>query len=605
MMLVPHCLKGSARPDKLKTAESGQISLSRCGSATYDWGMKRIALFFISFSVLVFGVSTPAQAAPKSIKLSKSQVKNVGPYQCGLVKGSWVPGRHIKTTKKAKFFIPYTSYAADSSKKAAQLTKKANKVKGKSKAANKKRAKLNGQAAKATRQANDYNARVSTQSSSCATGVYAMPINVPNCPTCIPINTDPLRITIAGAKGLAKVTGGISSLRNFATDSDLGGIGNNIRLANGESTLAAVSPTGELRNAITSGSIDIQNFVVASNGKAYISSWNAYIDGNHSSSPCILIEVSAASDVPVCIQYQNYGVGDSFSMSWYGNYLNTYNPSIQVDGAGAVYYSGYKGSSAVLRKSAGGVITDIISDNVSIQDFLVIPNGDVIVSGYTQSLGTSWLRLYAANGSVRPIENSASVAFMREFSDGNVYFGLNSEVKIFDTTTQAKRSTPYFAWSNALNNAPEVCPSGGCLGLPYPKRIAELSDDSVYSLSQSENRVFKLYPSVVEFSRGAVTDAKIIGSAGTRLAIAGLDTNSAQTLELYDPANSSYLTILGSSNEIEISSLSFRPSTNELVFSGLRFSDNKTVVGTVNLSNNDVKIGVATSSKLYDLQAFG
>ena len=92
--------------------------------------MKRIALFFISFSVLVFGVSTPAQAAPKSIKLSKSQVKNVGPYQCGLVKGSWVPGRHIKTTKKAKFFIPYTSYAADSSKKAAQLTKKANKVKG-------------------------------------------------------------------------------------------------------------------------------------------------------------------------------------------------------------------------------------------------------------------------------------------------------------------------------------------------------------------------------------------------------------------------------------------------------------------------------------------
>jgi hypothetical protein len=567
--------------------------------------MKRIALFLISFSVLVFGVSAPAQAAPKSIKLSKSQVKNVGPYQCGLVKGSWVPGRQVKSTKKNKFFIPYTSYAADSSKQAAKFTKKANKVKGKSKAANKKRAKLNGQASKATKKANDYTARATAQANSCATGVYALPITTNPCPTCNPVSNEPLRISIAGAKGLAKVTGGVSSLRNFTTDSDLSVYGTNIRLANGESTLAAVSPKGELRNAITSGSIDIQNFVVASNGKAYISSWNAYIDGNQSSAPCILIEVSAATDVPACIQYQNYGVGDSFSMSWYGNYLNTYNPSIQVDGAGAVYYSGYKGTSAVLRKSAGGTITDIISDNVQISDFLVVPNGDVIVSGYTQSLGTSWLRLYAANGSVRPIENSASVAFMREFADGNVYFGLNSEIRIFDTTTQSKRSTPYFAWSNAINNTPEVCPSGGCLGLPYPKKIAQLSDNSVYSLSQSENRVFKMYPSVAEFSRGTVIDAKIIGSAGTRLAIAGLDANSAQTLELYDPANSSYVTILGSSNEIEISSLSFRPSTNELVFSGLRFSDNKTVVGTVNLNNNEVNIGVATSSKLYDLQAFG
>jgi hypothetical protein len=329
-----------------------------------------------------------------------------------------------------------------------------------------------------------------------------------------------------------------------------------------------------------------------------------YIDGNSMNGQCVLIEVSAASDVPNCIQSNPNNAGPNwFSMMWYGNHTSNTNPAIQVDAAGSIYYSGNSGQSAILRKWTNGVTKDIISDNTQINDFVVLPNGDVVASGQTQSLGTSWIRLYPASGGLRNIESSAYGSFMRKFSDGNVYYGLNSEIKIFDTTTQARRSNPYFGWSNSTNNSSDVCPSGACLELTQPKKIIELADRSVFTLSG--NRVFKMYPSVAEFSRGAVVDAKIIGSAGNKVAIAGLDSNGAQTLEIFDPSTSTYRTFLTASNEIEIAAMSYRATANQLVFSGLRFSDNKTVVGTLDLVTNEISFSPATSSKLYDLQAFG
>lgn len=557
--------------------------------------MKRILLFAVSISVLVFGISSPAQAAPKSVKLAKSQVKYVGPYQCGQVNGAWVPGRVTKTTKKAKFFTPYTSYASD-------FSKKASKVKGKSKSANKKRASFQ-------RNADSYTSMANQQASTCSSGVYVMAM--PACPNCGPIMQAPLRINIAGAKGLAKAEGSISSFLGSGPRSVLPGDAPQARYATTGSTLAAVTETGALRDAITSGSIQINNFVVAANGKAYItgSGPGMSIDGNPMNGQCVLIEVSASSDVPTCIQSNPNNAGSNwFSMMWYGNHMNTMNPAIQVDAAGSIYYSGNSGGSAVLRKWTNGSVVDIVSDNIQIHDFVVLPNGDVVVSGSTQSLSTSWTRLYSASGGLSNIESSNSASFMRKFSDGNVYYGHNNgEIKIFDTQTRARRNNSWFGASPAVNVASTVCPVSNCSGINSPRRIVQLSDNSVYGLTQSSGSygIAKLYPAVAEIFRGDVTDIKIIGSAGTKIAVAGLDSNGSQRLEIFDPANNSYTTLLNSSNEIEIGAMSFRASGNQLVFSGLRFADNKTVVGTVDLNTNSITFGLATSSKLYDLQAFG
>lgn len=564
--------------------------------------MKRILLFSISLSVLIFGFSAPAQAAPKSIKLTKAQFKNVGPYQCGLVKGAWVPGINTKSTKKVRYFIPFTAYAADEAKKA-------KKVKGKSKSAVKKRAAFEKKAANFTTRANQ-------QASTCASGVYAIPGFTPVMPyNPISMNQAPIRIDISNSKGLAKATGSVgsftkSAVRSFAGDSS----SVSPRTVTSGDSLVSVMSNGTLRDSITSGSLNIQNFIVANNGKAYISTWGVQLDGNWNSDRCVLIEVSSTSDIPTCIQSNpNNGSQNDFQMQWYGSYQNNYNPSVQTDASGAVYYSGYSNGSAALRKYSNGVVTSIISDNIQINDFVVLPSGDVVVRGYTNSTSTNWVKIFNTNGGLNSIEPSAYSSFMRKFADGNLYYGTNSEVRVFNTTTKSRVSSPWFGGANPSNDHMTLCSPNTCGDLVNPRSLAELSDGSVFALSQmcAQPRgcnvygIARVYPQVQGYAAGIVNDVKIIGAAGSKLAVAGLDINGFQSLEIFDPVSTTYTTILDGSNEIEIGAMSYRASDNQLIFSGLRFSDNRTVVGTVNLTNNSVSIGIATSSKLYDLQAFG
>ena len=564
--------------------------------------MKRILLFAVSISVLVFGISSPAQAAPKSIKLTKAQFKNVGPYQCGLVKGAWVPGINTKSTKKVRYFIPFTAYAADE-------TKKAKKVKGKSKSAVKKRAAFEKKAANFTERANQ-------QASTCASGVYAIPGFTPAMPyNPISMNQAPIRIDISNSKGLAKATGSVGSFTKLAPRSFVGDSSSvSPRAITSGDSLVSVMSNGTLRDSITSGTLNIQNFIVADNGKAYISTWGVQLDGNWNSDRCVLIEVSRTSDIPTCIQSNsNNASQNNFQMQWFGSYQNNYNPSVQTDAAGAVYYSGYSNGSAALRKYSNGVITPLISDNVSINDFVVLPNGNVVVYGYTSSTSTSWIKLFYANGGLRSIEPSAGSNFLRRFSDGNVYYAphSNSEIRVFDTNTLNRRTTPWFGGTTPTNDESVSCAPNACGSLTSPRSLVQLTDNSVYALTeryvnnQSVGGISKMYPQVSGIAPGQVSNAKIIGAAGAKVAIAGLDSNGFQTLEIFDPNSTAHTTILDGTNEIEIGALSYRASDNQLIFSGLRFSDNRTVVGTVNLSNNTVSIGIATSSKLYDLQAFG
>jgi hypothetical protein len=371
---------------------------------------------------------------------------------------------------------------------------------------------------------------------------------------------------------------------------------------------------GTLRDSITSGTLNIQNFIVADNGKAYISTWGVQLDGNWNSDRCVLIEVSRTSDIPTCIQSNsNNASQNNFQMQWFGSYQNNYNPSVQTDAAGAVYYSGYSNGSAALRKYSNGVITPLISDNVSINDFVVLPNGNVVVYGYTSSTSTSWIKLFYANGGLRSIEPSAGSNFLRRFSDGNIYYAphSNSEIRVFDTNTLNRRTTPWFGGTTPSNHESVSCAPNACGSLTSPRSLVQLTDNSVYALTeryvnnQSVGGISKMYPQVSGIAPGQVSNAKIIGAAGAKVAIAGLDSNGFQTLEIFDPNSTAHTTILDGTNEIEIGAMSYRASDNQLIFSGLRFSDNRTVVGTVNLTNNSVSIGIATSSKLYDLQAFG
>jgi hypothetical protein len=65
------------------------------------------------------------------------------------------------------------------------------------------------------------------------------------------------------------------------------------------------------------------------------------------------------------------------------------------------------------------------------------------------------------------------------------------------------------------------------------------------------------------------------------LILTGVDKNERNRLILYNTQTGNETVVFDGSNEIEIYDMVYLASTNKLLFSGLRFSDNKFVVGEV------------------------
>ena len=166
---------------------------------------------------------------------------------------------------------------------------------------------------------------------------------------------------------------------------------------------------------MTSGSADVRQFFIAPDDKVYV----VFTQPINLSDPtkwdgpkCLLAEVDRATGVPSCVD----GTLSMINWSYPGD-----NPPIQFDAAGAVYYSGRTMTGGtVLRKYLNGISTDLVSDNIQLQHFLVLPNGDVLLSGSSTS---SWLRRLTASGSLQTLLGS-QVNFLHIFPDHNVYMGV-------------------------------------------------------------------------------------------------------------------------------------------------------------------------------------
>ncbi len=133
---------------------------------------------------------------------------------------------------------------------------------------------------------------------------------------------------------------------------------------------------------------------------------------------CRLAEVDASTGVPTCVDN---------TLSWitWPQPHSGRSPAIQFDGAGAVYYAGYTSDGHnVLRKYVDGTVTDLVNQNISLSDFLLLSDGGVLLSGRTNSTGATWLRYLSPTGSLQGLAGFQS-NFLRLFPDGNVYTGLS------------------------------------------------------------------------------------------------------------------------------------------------------------------------------------
>jgi hypothetical protein len=389
----------------------------------------------------------------------------------------------------------------------------------------------------------------------------------------------------------------------------------------GSSNLSVVTASGAVVPAITSGSADVRQFFIAPDDKVYVVFTHPInlTDPTKWDGPkCLLAEVDRATGVPSCVD------GTLMSINWpYPG--SSGNPPIQFDATGAVYYSGWKMTGGtVLRKYLNGISTDIVSDNIQLRDFLVLSNGDVLLSGTSTASGASWVRRLTAGGSLQTLRGVAS-NFLRLFPDQNVYIGLTGGTdfgveRYLTSTNQIDSKDWYYGLGNEPPREFYYQYSDFCAGSLWTTRQAfcntygatiqnaiGTSDGKVFVVAGWPNNgggmLMKYYPTI-DVPTTSVEKVLASVGAGDEIVLAGLNDAGQNETVVYHPATDTEIQVIGPENEIEIYHLTYLPDGNSVMFEGLRFSDNHVVLGQIDLDTGTVTVSTSLPSRLQDLQAF-
>lgn len=369
------------------------------------------------------------------------------------------------------------------------------------------------------------------------------------------------------------------------------------------SKLLAVSSTGSVSDALVSGSAVVKDFFVAPNGRLYVA-FETKAELVTGGTPCLLAEVDSSSGVPTCVDTTldsiNWNLGYNSGMG---------NSPVQFASNGAIFYTGYSGSSQVLRRSSGGSITDLVNDNIQVSDFIVLSDGTVILAGRTNSTQVSWLRRISPSGGLKNLV-VGTIHKIALFADGRVYAGLwgtqdlgwkrylpesdalENKYWISGNTNAVDRDA-YFSLGGqgknlafcegngqSVNNA--FCGWYGTIVYPM-MNIGTEKTFGVAGGSAQQRQLWQYYPTVEKANVTNLQSINVAQQVSTRILVAGTTSAGVNSLSVYDTSTRQETVVMDSSNEVEIYSMSYSARNNSVVYSGLRFSDNRFVVGEVPL----------------------
>jgi hypothetical protein len=359
----------------------------------------------------------------------------------------------------------------------------------------------------------------------------------------------------------------------------------------GTSGLLAVSAAGIATDALTSGTATISKFYTAPNGKYYVlfSGTAELVPGGPQ---CLLAEVEQSTGIPTCVD-------SSLSQIFWDNngYRNYNNPPIQFDDLGSVYYLGLSGANNVLRRWSSGSSIDLINSNISINDFLVLGDGSVFLGGQTVSTGASWTRRLSSGGSLSNL-STFTPTFISKFPDGNVYFGGELSVRRFDVqngrldarawigqSDQYGGSNPYFRSMDICvwDTMEGFCGQGGS----NVANLHSILGTKTYAIAGgyggNGSNLMQYFPTVKKCN-SIVSTVSASQRYLTDILLAGTNELGTNVLSLYDSGSDSETILIDETNEIEIYNMTYVSATNKIMFNGLRFSDNRQVVGEIDLS---------------------
>jgi hypothetical protein len=356
------------------------------------------------------------------------------------------------------------------------------------------------------------------------------------------------------------------------------------------SRLLAVSSSGELTDALITGNAIIEEFFVAPNGRTFVLFANK-VSLTVGGPMCLLAELTLETGVPRCVDPSLDRIKWNFS-----SIEKIHNQPLQFDAAGNLYFVGYTTDGNFLRRVSSDSVTDVLNGNIEVFDFVAMSDGDVLVSGQTTSSRVSWIRRYPATGGLVNLSVGESWSSLSRFVDGNVYLGKQEFVQRYLASSknfEEKRWLSKERGQGALNtyfDGTLWCDDKGAsysrtlcdAGLGTWERPFGVLDQKNYVVLYSPRILMQYYP-IVERANSVVTDVTNSLAVTTNIVLAGTNSAKKQVMTIYNTSSKQETIVLDGTNEIEIYSMSYVPRTNSVMFSGLRFSDNKFVIGEVSL----------------------
>jgi hypothetical protein len=414
-----------------------------------------------------------------------------------------------------------------------------------------------------------------------------------------------LRFNLVGAVGLARGGSVSASSQPLSTSA--------LNVASGATDLFAVAIDGTLHPAIASGSANVSGILTASNGSLFVSFSPPARIGVVA---CALAQVDRTTGVPTCIDPSLGGANWNLGMGRGGN------PPVQVDAAGAIYYSGYTMEGrVVLRRLTAGSVTDLLPSDVNLHDFLVLPDGSVFVTGRTTATGTLWTRRISAQGGVESLfANNAP--FIRRFPDENVYMGVYGGTGVRRFLTADGLMDPVNWFSLPIMNPPEpahvdiqticsaasealkkaFCDTAGS----YILDAFPLPDGRVVAVAGSAlsgGAVVQYYPTLAALP-SSVQSISTAEAVGDLLVLGGLNGSAQNALTVLNTTTGAESQVLGAGGEVEVYHLTRVSGTDVVMFDGLRFADNTYVIGRLDTASMQIALAPAGSSRLGDFQTW-
>ncbi|OVE81343.1 hypothetical protein BVY03_03930 [bacterium K02(2017)] len=335
---------------------------------------------------------------------------------------------------------------------------------------------------------------------------------------------------------------------------------------------------------------------------------SSYIDSNNITQSCNLFKIKPDNSYS-CLN--NFDINITRPIS---NYTNQ-TPLIQKDMANSIYFMGHINSSYHILKYDNNNETTKnynLGSNIKLINYIVSNDSYIYLYGYSIASDQTkqyWIRSISPSGQlttlhVFSISHHLNVTWMKMFPDNNIYIGSpveNSGILKINTSTHLLENKCWATFNPYQTQS--ACGVNNVVGFsaPHfttsPERFSyhfyTNSKNSMYGLfdpyynkSTTGNHVWKVYPTVEKLSFSTkLSSVNHLNGYGDNIIVAGSDVNSDYRILLRNTITGNETNLLPNT-EIIVHHTKFE-NNGKIWFIGLRFQDNKSVMGVIDTTNNN------------------